>query len=109
MQQHSCALLLNGGVRCWGSNVFGQVMPFVLCFESMMRLRNVTLCFTLLDLSQIGDNSRSQQFTPVNVFGLSSGVASISLGAVRPMFGLLVILYALLLIVVYVLLLFVLS
>ena len=38
---------------------------------------------SLCDLSQLGDDSSTSRNTPVGVFGLSSGVSSISLGQVR--------------------------
>ncbi len=44
---------------------------------------------SLCDLSQLGDSSTTNQNTPVNVVGLSSGVFSISLGQVRLTFDLL--------------------
>ncbi len=93
MQSHSCALLLSGAVQCWGSNQVGQVMLFALCFASMMRLHNVELCFTHFGLSQLGIGSTANQWAPVpvSVSGLSSGVSSISLGAVRSLLRLLVI------------------
>ena len=90
MQYHSCAVRF-GSALCWGYNNFGQVMLFALCFDSMMRLHNVELCFTHFGLSQLGDGSTAQRLTPVGVVGLSGGVSSISLGAVRSMFGVLVI------------------
>lgn len=49
----SCAVTTTGGAQCWGSNATGQV----------------------------GSNTtNTQQLTPVNVFGLTAGVASISAG-----------------------------
>ena len=51
-ERHTCALLNSGEVKCWGGNNFGQ----------------------------IGDNSTTTQLSATTVNGLSSGVASISLG-----------------------------
>lgn len=49
---HTCALLASGGLKCWGGNVFGQV----------------------------GDSSSNKRKTPVDVFGLTSGVTQVSAG-----------------------------
>ena len=48
---HSCALV-NGGVKCWGRNSWGQ----------------------------LGDNSITDRYTPVDVSGLTSGVTDIETG-----------------------------
>jgi alpha-tubulin suppressor-like RCC1 family protein len=50
--EHACALLYTGGMRCWGYNGYGQ----------------------------LGDGTRTERLAPVSVVGLASSVTAIAVG-----------------------------
>jgi len=97
---HACALLADGTMRCWGSNVFGQLgdpstgtsgsaVPVVVsgvsgvvsfttgAYHTCAVLADATLrCWGKNDNGQLGDGTRTSSVTPVVVSGLN-GVASV--------------------------------
>ncbi|MBD8526367.1 PD40 domain-containing protein [Pseudomarimonas arenosa] len=102
-QDHSCALLDNGAVRCWGMNFYGQlgdgstelglslVTPQGL--NSGVRAlaagadhtcalteQGAVLCWGANYAGQLGDGSGIDRLTPTAVAGLSSGVRAIGAG-----------------------------
>jgi hypothetical protein len=93
MQSHTCAVMSGGGVKCWGSIFYGQVMSYCCFAESFgvcHTIRTVScrqrLCFLQLgDGYTYGENIYhvTERLTPVSVVGLSSGVLSIASGHVR--------------------------
>jgi alpha-tubulin suppressor-like RCC1 family protein len=106
----ACAIIMGGGVMCWGSNMFGQlgvVLPVPpgavivrgslvpvpvtgLAAAARISVGNWTACAVLVDGSvhcwgnggagQLGNGSKSNALTPVQVTGLVGGFTSVSLG-----------------------------
>lgn len=97
---HSCALLTNGTVKCWGSNSFGQLgdgtlvnsftpvtvgglagTPVQLAagdYHTCARLSTGTVqCWGRNNNGQLGDKTGADQRSPVNVYGLT-GVTDVA-------------------------------
>jgi len=102
---HACALLGDGTIRCWGSNVYGQLgdpstqpgstVPVVVsgitgaaavttgADHACALLGDGTLrCWGKNDTGQLGDGTFTSSATPVTVAGIA-GVAAVSGGGVH--------------------------
>jgi len=101
---HACAVITEGGVRCWGVGEEGQlgvwppndINPAPLDVAELgaeagavtaggwhtcaLTVEARVRCWGLNTLGQIGDGTSDQRFLPVDVLGLGSGVAAIEAG-----------------------------
>jgi alpha-tubulin suppressor-like RCC1 family protein len=100
---HTCALTIGGGVKCWGGNYFGQlgdgttrrrltpvdVTGLASGVNQITTRREHTCALTSAggakcwgdnEFGAIGDGTRAERHTPVDVVGLASGVIQISAG-----------------------------
>jgi alpha-tubulin suppressor-like RCC1 family protein len=101
---HSCAVLQDGTVKCWGDNSAGQIgdgtrataaMPVAVAgittaaavtsgdFHTCALLRDSTVdCWGLNFSGQLGDGTGFDSYTPVQVSGISTAVA-VSAGVIH--------------------------
>lgn len=103
---HTCAILSTGAVQCWGSNENGQLgdgttldrsLPVTVIGLSApatalaagryhtcaLQSNGAVRCWGLNRFGQLGDDTTASKSSPVAVIGLSTGVSSISAGAMH--------------------------
>ena len=100
--RHSCALTTGGGVKCWGYNTYGQLgssgsdsstprdvsgltsgaIAIAVGYESSCALMSTggVKCWGRNNYGQLGDGKTVNSSSPVDVFGLNTGVVGISVG-----------------------------
>jgi alpha-tubulin suppressor-like RCC1 family protein len=101
---HTCALMTNHGMKCWGRNSNGQIgdnnqtnrlMPVDVLFLTSgvaaiaggglhtcaLTMGNAAMCWGYNAQGQVGDGTTIDRWIPVGVSGLTNGVAAIAAGS----------------------------
>ena len=74
-REHTCAVTTAGGVKCWGFNDEGR-RDHTCAVTTAGGLK----CWGRNISGRLGDGTTTDRFTPVDVTGLTSGVAAVSAG-----------------------------
>lgn len=107
---HTCSLMAEGGVKCWGNNQFGQLgdggrcglvcLPVDVCADETcaapltgvvaisvgpwhtcaLTTEGGVKCWGYNSSGQLGDGTQTRRFTPVDVVGLSEGATALAAG-----------------------------
>ena len=103
---HTCALLISGGLKCWGKNLNGQLgdgtnverhtpvdvsgltsgvsgVEAGSIYTCALMITGGIKCWGYNSHGNLGDGTTTQRITPVDVSGLTSGVSAISAGGIH--------------------------